>query len=202
MTFKRLLIANRGEIAIRIHRAAAEMGLSTVAIYADDDAQSLHVRHADISQRLPLRGARAYLDIEAVVNAALEHGCDALHPGYGFLSENPALARRCKEAGIRFVGPNIEALTLFGDKVQAKALAARCKVPLITGSPDPVTLAQARAFLDSLGAGGAMMIKAVAGGGGRGMRAVTGDDQLDDAYERCRSAVIKRRIKKFFRANS
>ena len=123
MPFQKLLIANRGEIAIRIARAADEAGLATVAIYPADDALSLHVRAADAAHEIPGRGARAYLDIEAVIAAAKATGCDALHPGYGFLSENAALARRCAEEGITFVGPSPEALDLFGDKAKAKALA-------------------------------------------------------------------------------
>ncbi|MCO5120130.1 MAG: carbamoyl-phosphate synthase large subunit [Burkholderiaceae bacterium] len=187
MTISRLLIANRGEIAIRIARAAAESGLATVAVHPDDDAASLHLRHADAVHRLPGRGARAYLDIEAIVDAALRNGCDGLHPGYGFLSENAELARRCAQEGIRFVGPSVHALALFGDKVQARALAREQGLPLIAGSPGPVTLEEAREFMRGLGSGGAMMIKAVAGGGGRGMRAVFDEAGLDDAYARCRS---------------
>ena len=116
MPFHKLLIANRGEIAIRIARAADETGLATVAIYPADDAQSLHVRAAEAAHEIPGRGARAYLDIEAVIAAAKATGCDALHPGYGFLSENALLARRCAEEGITFVGPSPAALDLFGDK--------------------------------------------------------------------------------------
>ena len=123
MPFNKLLIANRGEIAIRIARAADETGLATVAIYPADDALSLHVRAADEAHEIPGRGARAYLDIEAVIAAAKATGCDALHPGYGFLSENALLARRCAEEGITFVGPSPAALDLFGDKAKAKALA-------------------------------------------------------------------------------
>ena len=123
MPFRKLLIANRGEIAIRIARAADESGLATVAIYPADDALSLHVRSAGAAQEIPGRGARAYLDIEAVIAAAKATGCDALHPGYGFLSENAALARRCAEEGITFVGPSPEALDLFGDKARARELA-------------------------------------------------------------------------------
>ena len=185
--FNKLLIANRGEIAVRIARAAGDLGLPTVAVHSIDDAQSLHVRQADEPFALAGRGARAYLDVDAIVGAARATGCDALHPGYGFLSENPALARACALAGIRFVGPRVEALELFGDKVRAKALAREHGVALIDGSGAPVSLDEARAFLASLGAGGAMMIKAVAGGGGRGMRAVRSDAEVEDAYTRCRS---------------
>src|SRR5258708_36411779 len=171
MSFQKLLIANRGEIAIRIARAAADSGLKTVAIYPADDAASLHVGAADESREIPGRGARAYLDIEAVIAAAREAGCDALHPGYGFLSENAALARRCAEEKITFVGPSPEALDLFGDKAQAKALARKCGVPIIAGTSGPTSLVAAEAVFASLGAGGAVLIKGIAGGGGAGRAA-------------------------------
>mgnify|MGYP001191754550 CR=1 FL=1 len=187
MPFQKLLIANRGEIAIRIARAAAECDLRTAAIYPADDAASLHVRTADESHEIPGRGARAYLDIEAVIAAARATGCDALHPGYGFLSENTALARRCAEEGITFIGPTPEALELFGDKARAKALAKDCGVPIIDGTEGPTTLEQAGAFL---AAHGAIMIKAIAGGGGRGMRAVDDAAQLEEAYARCQSEAM------------
>ncbi|MBR1123679.1 carbamoyl-phosphate synthase large subunit [Bradyrhizobium lablabi] len=187
MPFQKLLIANRGEIAIRIARAAAEVGLRTVAIYPADDAASLHVRTADESDEIPGRGARAYLDIEAVIAVARAAGCDALHPGYGFLSENPALARRCAEAGITFIGPAPEALELFGDKARAKALAKDCGVPIIDGTEGPTTLEQAAAFLATHGA---IMIKAIAGGGGRGMRIVEDAAGLEEAFARCQSEAM------------
>lgn len=187
MPFRKLLIANRGEIAIRIARAAAESGLTTVAIHPADDAASLHVRIADQAEQIPGRGARAYLDIEAVIAAAKAAGCDALHPGYGFLSENADLARRCAEEGITFVGPSPEALRLFGDKVAAKELAKRCGVPIIAGTVGPSTLEEVQAFFASLGDKPAVMIKAMAGGGGRGMRVVERAEDLADAYARCQS---------------
>ena len=187
MTLTKLLIANRGEIAIRIARAAAERGVATVAVHSTDDAAALHVRRADEAVALGAAGAPAYLDVDAIVGAALKSGCDALHPGYGFLAESAELARRCAAAGIRFVGPGVQALELLGDKVAAKALARRCGVPLIEGSDGPVTTEAAHAFLASLGAGGAMLIKAVAGGGGRGMRIVRDAGELDAAYARCAS---------------
>src|SRR5882724_8373718 len=187
MPFRKLLIANRGEIAIRIARAAGESGLATVAVHPSDDALSLHVRAADESCEIPGRGARAYLDIEAVIAAAKATACDALHPGYGFLSENALLARRCAEEGIVFVGPSPEALDLFGDKVEAKRLARRCGVPVIEGTSGSTTLDQAKAFFASLGTGGAVMIKAIAGGGGRGMRIVDDAAKLEEAYARCQS---------------
>jgi acetyl/propionyl-CoA carboxylase alpha subunit/acetyl-CoA carboxylase carboxyltransferase component len=187
MSFHKLLIANRGEIAIRIARAAGDAGLATVAIYSADDAQSMHARAADAAHEIPGRGARAYLDIEAMIAAAKATGCDALHPGYGFLSENAALARRCVEEDIVFVGPSPEALDLFGDKAQAKALAKQCGVPIIEGTGGPTSLEEAKAFFASMGPGGAVMIKAIAGGGGRGMRIVDDTDKLEEAYARCQS---------------
>ncbi|RJF74136.1 acetyl-CoA carboxylase family protein [Rhodopseudomonas palustris] len=187
MSFRKLLIANRGEIAIRIARAAADAGIASVAIYPSDDAASLHLRIADEAREIPGRGARAYLDIEAVIEAAKSAHCDALHPGYGFLSENADLARRCAEEGIRFIGPSPEALRLFGDKVAARQLAKKSGVPIIAGTQGPSTLEDIQAFFASLGANAAVMIKAMAGGGGRGMRVVERAEDLGEAYARCQS---------------
>ena len=187
MSLKKLLIANRGEIAIRIARAAADAGVATVAIHPADDALSLHVRVADEAVEIPVRGARAYLDIEAVVKAAKSAGCDAVHPGYGFLSENAAFAKACADAGIAFVGPKPAALELFGDKVAARQLAKRCGVPIIAGTSGPSSLEEITAFFESLGKGAAIVIKAMAGGGGRGMRLVENAADLAEAYARCQS---------------
>ncbi|UPJ97147.1 carboxyl transferase domain-containing protein [Bradyrhizobium sp. 172] len=187
MSFKKLLIANRGEIAIRIARAAADSGIATVAIHPADDAMSLHVRVADEAVEIPGRGARAYLDIEAVVKAAKSAGCDAVHPGYGFLSENAAFAKACADAGIAFVGPRAAALELFGDKVAARQLAKRCGVPIIAGTSGPSSLEDIAAFFTSLGSNAAIVIKAMAGGGGRGMRVVERAADLAEAYARCQS---------------
>src|SRR6266852_4544327 len=181
MALARLLVANRGEIAIRIARAAAALGIRTVGVYSEDDRESLHVRHVDEARPLRGSGPRAYLDAGQLLAAARETGCDAVHPGYGFLSEQAEFARRCAEAGLVFVGPRPETLALLGDKSAARALAARCEVPVLRGTGAPVSLEDARAFLAALGEGGAVMVKAVAGGGGRGMRAVFGPDQLDGA---------------------
>ena len=191
MPITKLLIANRGEIAIRVARTASEMGIATVAIHSEDDAQSLHVRAADAAVALPGSGAAAYLNAAAIVAAAKENGCDAIHPGYGFLSENADFANLCRQAGIIFVGPRPETIALFGDKAQARHFATRCEVPIIPGTSGPTTLDQARDFMAALGTGGAIMVKAVAGGGGRGMRAVTDPDQLATAFERCRSEALQ-----------
>src|SRR5689334_10019638 len=182
MALARLLVANRGEIAIRIARAAAELGIRTVGVYSEDDAASLHVRHVDEARALRGHGPRAYLDAEQLLALARETGCDAVHPGYGFLSEQAAFAQRCAEAGLVFVGPRPETLALLGDKGAARALATRCDVPVLRGTAGATSAEAARAFLAALPAGAAVMVKAVAGGGGRGMRAVRGADQLDDAW--------------------
>jgi acetyl/propionyl-CoA carboxylase alpha subunit len=185
--FESLLVANRGEIAIRVLRAASELGLRTVAVHAEDDAASLHVVRADAAQALPGKGAAAYLDIEAVVEAARAAGCQAVHPGYGFLSENPRLARACSEAGIVFVGPPAEILQSFGDKVRCREIAERGGVPVLAATGADTTLADAVEFRASLGPDASVMIKAARGGGGRGMRRVDSGDDLEAAFERCQS---------------
>ena len=184
---KKLLIANRGEIAVRIARTAAEMGVATVALFSEDDAASLHTRTADEARALRGSGPAAYLDIAQVVEAAKAAGADAVHPGYGFLSENAAFARACGEAGLTFVGPSPETLELFGDKGRARALAQQCGVPVLPGTDGPTSLDEAEAFFAGLGEGGAVMVKAVVGGGGRGMRPVSEASELAAAFERCAS---------------
>src|SRR5678815_2960476 len=146
MFVKKLLIANRGEIAVRIARTAAEMGLATIAVYSEDDAASLHTKTADEAAPLKGSGPAAYLDIAQVVAAAKAAGADAVHPGYGFLSENAAFARACAEAGLIFVGPSPETLELFGDKGRARSLAQQCGVPVLPGTDGPTSIDQARAF--------------------------------------------------------
>ena len=187
MTLTKLLIANRGEIAIRVIRAAADLGIATVAIHSEDDADSLHIYKADAAVALQGVGVSAYLGGSGIVEAALEAGCDAIHPGYGFLAESADFARRCEEAGLRFVGPTVETLALFGDKVRARTAASAADVPVLPGTDGPTSLEEAQAFFEALPTGGAMMIKAVSGGGGRGTRAVTSADEIAAAFERCRS---------------
>lgn len=185
MGFKAILIANRGEIAIRIARAAADLGLKSVAIYSEDDANSLHTRVADDAVALEGLGARAYLDGEAVIAAGKSAGCDAVHPGYGFLSEQSEFARRCAEEGMTFVGPKVEHLSLFGDKAQARSAAVAADVPVNRGVDRAITVDEAQAFYESLGEDGAIIIKALAGGGGRGTSAVTDISDLPKIFERC-----------------
>lgn len=184
--FSAILIANRGEIAIRIANACADLGIRSVGVFAEDDQASLHVRRVDEAVALAGRGVPAYLDGSQLIAIATEQGCEAIHPGYGFLAENADFAEQCERAGLTLIGPGAQTLRLFGDKAAARALAARCQVPLVQGTAQAVTLDQAQAFMVSLG-GSAVMIKALSGGGGRGMRAVTDPAELDVAYQRCQS---------------
>ena len=187
---KKLLIANRGEIAIRIARSAAELGIATVAVFSEDDALSLHTRMADEARALKGSGAAAYLDAAQIVALARESGCDAVHPGYGFLSENADFAAACREAGLVFVGPEAATLELFGDKAKARAFAGGINVPVPRGTKAGIAPADAARFLESLGEGGAIMLKAVAGGGGRGMRMIREATEVADAFARCRSEAL------------
>ena len=184
---KKVLIANRGEIAVRIARTLADLSIGSVAVFSTDDALSLHTRMADEPVGLGAEGVGAYLDIERLIAIAGETGCDAVHPGYGFLSENAEFAERCKAAGLIFIGPAPEVLSLFGDKIAARNLAIACDVPVAGGTVGATSLEDVRRFLDGLGAGGAVMIKAVAGGGGRGMRVVRHAEEIAEAYQRCQS---------------
>ncbi|HWA03971.1 MAG TPA: carboxyl transferase domain-containing protein [Rhizomicrobium sp.] len=186
MPFQSILIANRGEIAIRIARAAADLGLRSVAVHSGDDARSLHVKLADEAVSLGADGPAAYLDIPRIVAAARDSGCEAIHPGYGFLSENAAFARACAAQGIAFIGPDPEVLSVFGDKARARALADRFGVPVLEGTSGPTTLEEARTFMARRG-GAPIVVKALAGGGGRGMRVVGDPGRLEEAYARCRS---------------
>ncbi|MET1072225.1 MAG: carboxyl transferase domain-containing protein, partial [Umezawaea sp.] len=163
---------------------AADLGLRTVAVHSTDDADALHVRLADVAVRLDGEGPAPYLDADQLVKAALEHGCDAVHPGYGFLSENADFARACAEAGLVFVGPSPEVLALLGDKSRARALASGLGIPVLEGT-GAVDLAGARAFFT-----GPVMVKAVAGGGGKGMREVHRAEDLPAAFERCRAEAL------------
>ncbi|HLY91362.1 MAG TPA: biotin carboxylase N-terminal domain-containing protein, partial [Acetobacteraceae bacterium] len=171
--FRTLLIANRGEIACRIVRTARSMGIATVAVYSDADANALHVRTADSAVLIgPPPAGQSYLNIAAIIDAARRSGADAIHPGYGFLSENPAFAEACADAGIVFVGPPPDAMRAMGSKSAAKTLMEQAGVPLLPGyhgenqAPDFLAHQAARV-------GFPVMIKAVSGGGGRGMRIVT-----------------------------
>jgi acetyl/propionyl-CoA carboxylase alpha subunit len=182
----KLLIANRGEVAIRIARAAEELGITTLAVYAEDDADGLHVQKSDARQALTGKGARAYLDAAQLVRVAVEAGCDAVHPGYGFLSESAPFAERCAAAGLTFVGPRPRQLALLGDKLQARVLAEGLGVPVAKGSVLLESEDDARRFFATL-AGRPALLKAAFGGGGRGMRVVEREADLAAAFARCRS---------------
>jgi acetyl/propionyl-CoA carboxylase alpha subunit len=187
--FDRLLVANRGEIAVRLVRAARDLGVEAVAVYAEDDRDALHVRLADAALALSASGPAAYLDAAAIIDAARSSGCRALHPGYGFLSERADFAAACAAAGIAFVGPTPEQLALFGDKARARALAQEHDVPLLAGT-GAATLDEVEAFFAAERRRDpqcGVMLKAVGGGGGRGMRAVFEPAALPEAYARCAS---------------
>ena len=190
LSLRRVLIANRGEIATRIARAAAGLGMESVSVHAAVDADSLHTRMSDTTVALsdvPTADPIAqYLDIERLIAIAQETDCDCVHPGYGFLSESAEFAARCAAAGLTFIGPSPSVLSLFGDKVAAKQLAMTVDVPVIGGSETAVTSASAAAEAAER-VGYPVMLKAAAGGGGRGMRAVSEAAELDEAFERCRS---------------
>src|SRR3954471_9697965 len=183
--FNKVLVANRGEIAIRAFRAAYELGAKTVAVYPYEDRGSEHRLKADEAYEIGERGhpVRAYLDPEAIVQAALQAGAGAVSPGYGFLSENPALAEACANAGITFVGPTAEVLTLTGNKARAIAAARAAGVPTLRSvapGTDPDELVRAAEEIPY-----PLFVKAVAGGGGRGMRRVDDPGDLRDALETC-----------------
>jgi acetyl/propionyl-CoA carboxylase alpha subunit/acetyl-CoA carboxylase carboxyltransferase component len=178
-----LLIANRGEIALRIIRTATELDMQTVAVYAEDDAESPHVHAADEAIGLPGAGPDAYLDQPAMLAAAKQAGAELIHPGYGFLSENADFARTCAVAGYAFVGPDADVLDTIGNKSSARAAAIAAGVPVLPATVGPSSVEDVGAFFATQG--GAIMIKALAGGGGRGMRRVDGADQIDNAYRQC-----------------
>ncbi|MEB3983286.1 ATP-grasp domain-containing protein [Mycobacterium sp. 663a-19] len=178
-----LLIANRGEIALRIVRTATELGLQTVAVYAEDDADSPHVHAADEAIGLPGAGPQAYLDHAEILAAAKKSGAGLIHPGYGFLSENAEFARACRAAGYTFVGPDADVLELAGNKSAARGAAIAAGLPVLPATEGPSTVDDVRAFFAARDGG--IMIKALAGGGGRGMRKVRSADRIDDAYRQC-----------------
>ena len=181
---RKLLAANRSEIAIRIFRAANELGLRTVGVYSQEDRLALHRFKADEAYQVGVgKGpVEAYLDIAGLVALAKEKDVDAIHPGYGFLSENPAFARACQKAGITFIGPTPELLELLGDKTAAKRLANSAGVPVLPGTEESITsAAEARKFLTTIGY--PVIVKAAMGGGGRGMRVVRTEAELEQRLE-------------------
>ncbi len=186
--FKRILVANRGEIAVRIIRACRELDIESVAVYSDVDAGALHTRLADIAVNIgPAPASESYLRVDRVMEAVRSTGADALHPGYGFLSEQPEIADACAAAGITFIGPSREALDQLGDKLAARRRASAAGVPVVPGIFEPITLsgdgqeAELSSTADRIGY--PVLVKAAAGGGGRGMRRVDGADDLVEAVQ-------------------
>ena len=189
---KSVLVANRGEIAIRVFRACNELGIRTVAIYSKEDTLSLHRNKADEAYLVgESKGPiDAYLDIEDIIRIAHEHDVDAIHPGYGFLSENSDLAKRCAEEGIIFIGPRLEHLIMFGDKVNAREQAKLAGIPMIPGSDGPIdSVEDVYRFVQAHGF--PVMLKAVNGGGGRGMRMVNSNEDLETVYNMAKSEAMK-----------
>ena len=190
--FSKVLVANRSEIAIRIFRACNDLALHTVAIYSKEDTYSMFRTRADEAYLIgegdsPLG---AYLDIEAIISLAKKHGVDAIHPGYGFLSENADFARACEEAGIKFIGPSSKLLAMMGDKLSAKEMAIACGVPIIPGSTVPLKDGQ-DALQKAKEYGFPIILKAAAGGGGRGMRRCDTEEEVLAAYDLVHSEAEK-----------
>jgi acetyl-CoA carboxylase biotin carboxylase subunit len=180
--FSRVLVANRGEIAVRVIRALHELEIEAVAVYSTVDKDAMHVRLADRAVALgPPPAAQSYLNIPSVIAAATTTGCEAIHPGYGFLSENPAFVAACEDNDLVFVGPTADVMARMGDKVEAKAELKRAGVPLVPGSDGAVRPGEARSLAGELGY--PVLLKAAAGGGGKGMRIVDGEDELDGAFQ-------------------
>ncbi len=188
--FKKILIANRGEIALRVIRACKEMGIKTVAVHSTADAHSLHVRFADQSVCIgPPRSADSYLNVPSIISAAEITDAEAIHPGYGFLAENPSFAEVCNSAGIKFIGPNPESIKLMGDKARARETAKKAGVPILPGSDgivteEPVAVEIAREL------GFPVIVKAAAGGGGKGMRVVMDESEFGAAFVMAQSEAL------------
>ena len=189
--FSKVLIANRGEIALRVIRTLREMGIRSVAVYSDADRAALHVRRADEAAHIgPAASSESYLNIERILDAARRHGVDAIHPGYGFLSENARFAQACEDAGFTFIGPSAKSISMMGSKTEARRVAGAGGAPIVPGSPDGVTSAvEALAFARD--AGFPVMLKAVAGGGGKGMRRVDAEADFSALFDSASSEAIR-----------
>lgn len=184
--FEKILIANRGEIALRIHRACKEMGIKTVAVHSEADANAMHVRLADESVCIgPARSADSYLNKSAIISAAIITGADAIHPGFGFLSENADFAEMVEEHGIKFIGPNAAQMRKMGDKISARKAATAAGIPITPGSPSLDTVEDAITWANKIGY--PVIIKAKDGGGGKGMKTAFNDDEIKEAYAMARA---------------
>src|SRR5689334_9109402 len=186
----KILIANRGEIAVRVIRACREMGVPTVAVYSDCDRTARHVREADQALHIgPSEAARSYLRIDAIIEAARRSGADAVHPGYGFLAENAAFARACRDAGLTFIGPTPDAIRRMGSKTEARRVATDAGVPVVPGTENPLgpEVGDAEVARIASAIGYPLLVKAVAGGGGKGMREVAAPEALASAVQTARS---------------
>ena len=184
--FEKVLIANRGEVALRIHRACREMGIKTVAVHSEADANAMHVRLADEAVCIgPARSADSYLNKSAIISAAIITGADAIHPGYGFLSENADFAEMVEEHGITFIGPKAEQIRIMGDKLKAREAAIASGLPVIPGSPALDTVDDAKKW--ALEIGYPVIIKAKAGGGGKGMKVAFNEGEIETAYTMARA---------------
>lgn len=188
--FNKILIANRGEIAVRILRACRELGIRSAAVFSEADRASLHVRLADEAYPIGSAPSRdSYLRIDKIIDVARRSGCDAVHPGYGFLAENPALPRACEEAGIVFIGPSAEGMEALGSKTAGRQLARRSDVPTVPGANDPIERPdEAQALAHSMGY--PVLLKAVSGGGGKGMRLVASDPEFASAWRDASSEAL------------
>lgn len=179
--FEKVLIANRGEVALRIHRACREMGIRTVAVHSEADANAMHVRLADEAVCIgPARSADSYLNKPAIISAAVITGADAIHPGFGFLSENADFAQMVEKHGITFIGPTVEQMRLMGDKITARKAAKAAGLPITEGSPALENIEEAKTWAQKIGY--PIIIKAKDGGGGKGMKIAYSDDDIEEAF--------------------
>ena len=187
---KKVLIANRGEIAVRVIRACRELGIATVAVYSDPDRGALHVRRADEAYHIgPAPARESYLNIEKILDVARRSGADAIHPGYGFLSENATFANACEAAGVKFIGPDARSMNIMGSKTSARRAMEAAGVPFVPGSSKGLSLAEAGQVAERVGY--PVMLKAAAGGGGKGMRLVRGAAELKSAFEGASSEAAR-----------
>lgn len=187
---KKILIANRGEIAVRVMRSCREMGIRSVAVFSEADRTARHVLYADEASLIgPAASKESYLDIDKIIRAAKQHKADAIHPGYGFLSENAGFARRCREEGLIFIGPSAETIEAMGDKISARKRMIAAGVPVVPGTQQPITDAtEARHLCREIGF--PVMLKASMGGGGKGMRLIHSEEEVEEAYNAARSESL------------